>query len=547
VEQHQDPRTLLADARAAHAHRDFRTAYRLMRAAGGADLLRSDDLLLLADAAWWLGEISQVMALSEALHHRFLDEGSIDRAALRAVDLAGMWFMRGEPALAMGWLSRGRRLLAGQPPGHAHAVIGYLEVSDALAGQRLDEATAGARDLQRLGATLGDDTFTALGVLGEGLAEIGRGHLEPGFGLLDEAMLPVVADRVAPEWAGNIYCTIVSTCIGLADLPRAREWTRATEKWLERFSDAVMFQGVCRAHRVELYTAEGSWREAEREAALVVADLADMNVAAVAEVEYQLGEAFRVRGMLERASVHHARAADLGRDPQPGAALLQLAAGDGESAWHAVTEALAGAGPDPFACARLLRAQVQIGLATGHLESAASAAGRLLEIRQRFATPGFQAWADEASGAALLAQGDPAAAVEPLSRASDGHRRLGARLDAARVDQLLAVAHGALGDEAAARAKDDAAEAVLHHLGVPVASSTQSRRALPGGLTPREVEVLTRIATGATNREAAADLQISEATVRRHLANVYTKLDVGSRTAAAAWAHEQGLVGRTRA
>ena len=56
--------------------------------------------------------------------------------------------------------------------------------------------------------------------------------------------------------------------------------------------------------------------------------------------------------------------------------------------------------------------------------------------------------------------------------------------------------------------------------------------------------MLVRVAKGATNRQAAQELQISEATVRRHLANVYAKLGVGSRTGAAAWAHEHGLLAR---
>jgi DNA-binding NarL/FixJ family response regulator len=56
------------------------------------------------------------------------------------------------------------------------------------------------------------------------------------------------------------------------------------------------------------------------------------------------------------------------------------------------------------------------------------------------------------------------------------------------------------------------------------------------------VEVLRQVATGLSNRDASRALSISEATVRRHLANIYLKLGVGSRTAAAAWAHEQGLV-----
>ena len=63
----------------------------------------------------------------------------------------------------------------------------------------------------------------------------------------------------------------------------------------------------------------------------------------------------------------------------------------------------------------------------------------------------------------------------------------------------------------------------------------------PGGLTDREAEVLAQIASGATNKQAAAALFISEKTVARHLANIFAKLGLSSRTAAAAWAHEHRL------
>jgi DNA-binding NarL/FixJ family response regulator len=64
----------------------------------------------------------------------------------------------------------------------------------------------------------------------------------------------------------------------------------------------------------------------------------------------------------------------------------------------------------------------------------------------------------------------------------------------------------------------------------------------PAGLTPREVEVLCCLAAGRSNREIAAALVISDKTVARHLANIFTKLDVSTRTAAAAYAFAHGLV-----
>ena len=62
-----------------------------------------------------------------------------------------------------------------------------------------------------------------------------------------------------------------------------------------------------------------------------------------------------------------------------------------------------------------------------------------------------------------------------------------------------------------------------------------------GPLTPREAQVVALVLGGASNRAIAGALFLSEATVRRHLANIFTKVGVSSRTAAAAWARGQGI------
>jgi HD-GYP domain-containing protein (c-di-GMP phosphodiesterase class II) len=64
----------------------------------------------------------------------------------------------------------------------------------------------------------------------------------------------------------------------------------------------------------------------------------------------------------------------------------------------------------------------------------------------------------------------------------------------------------------------------------------------PHGLTEREVEVLRLIARGASNREVARRLVISPKTVGRHVENVYAKIDVSSRAAAAVFAMEHRLL-----
>jgi DNA-binding NarL/FixJ family response regulator len=63
-------------------------------------------------------------------------------------------------------------------------------------------------------------------------------------------------------------------------------------------------------------------------------------------------------------------------------------------------------------------------------------------------------------------------------------------------------------------------------------------------LSQRELEVLTLIARGCSNRETAGKLFISEATVKTHLLHAYAKLGVRDRAAAVAAAFERGLLGR---
>jgi DNA-binding CsgD family transcriptional regulator len=65
---------------------------------------------------------------------------------------------------------------------------------------------------------------------------------------------------------------------------------------------------------------------------------------------------------------------------------------------------------------------------------------------------------------------------------------------------------------------------------------------LPSGLTPRELEVLTALTTGATNQQIASALVVTPRTVATHVENLLEKLDVPSRAAAAVAAVRSGAV-----
>jgi DNA-binding CsgD family transcriptional regulator len=103
-----------------------------------------------------------------------------------------------------------------------------------------------------------------------------------------------------------------------------------------------------------------------------------------------------------------------------------------------------------------------------------------------------------------------------------------------------ATASAVLQDEVhAGRLDRDAVDAVLSGLGQPRA---RLRKSWPRGLSDREADVLRRIARGHTNREVASELHLSAKTVGRHVENLYVKIGVSSRAAAALFAMQEGLL-----
>jgi DNA-binding NarL/FixJ family response regulator len=140
----------------------------------------------------------------------------------------------------------------------------------------------------------------------------------------------------------------------------------------------------------------------------------------------------------------------------------------------------------------------------------------------------------------LVQQGAPAEALPILQDALRRYRSTQRRYEMAQVYEWMSRAHEATGESADAASDRANADSIYQQLGARPTQATNSEA--PGGLTKREVEVLALIAAGASNRDVAKQLFISEKTVGRHLANIFVKLDVSSRTAAAAWAHENRVL-----
>jgi DNA-binding NarL/FixJ family response regulator len=163
-------------------------------------------------------------------------------------------------------------------------------------------------------------------------------------------------------------------------------------------------------------------------------------------------------------------------------------------------------------------------------------------------SPFLKAQATRGKGAVRLADGDPAEALVSLRQAWRQFGELEASFEAARTRVLLAEACRTLGDRdgealelRAARSTFAALNAnpYLAALGEP---TSKAERELPGGLTAREVEILSLVAAGKTNRAIARDLLVSEKTVASHISHILTKLALPSRAAATAYAYDHGLI-----
>jgi DNA-binding CsgD family transcriptional regulator len=209
---------------------------------------------------------------------------------------------------------------------------------------------------------------------------------------------------------------------------------------------------------------------------------------------------------------------------------------------------------------RLTWAWGRLRLSVGDAASALTIANRLLESLPAAARaiPALRLL----QGEALLAAGQPEAAIASLIDARDAAGQRGELPRLWSIHSVLARAHQRLKDRDAARRELDAARLLIDQLSasvedqglrggfiraaldsLPAVRTTRAHAAAADfeGLTPRERAVAAQVALGRTNREIAQILFIVEKTVEAHVSSCLGKLGLRSRTQLAAWATTRGL------
>lgn len=536
----------LEHARAAFDRGDWDVAFEGWSTAD-TDALSADDLEDLATTAELLGRYDETArALHRAFLHRLAD-GAREGAVSCAFRLAMSSAEHGEQALSAGWTARAEELVADLDADRPErGWVALLRMFRALGTGAFADAAAAAEEAYETGRRHHDADLIATGLCSRGRLALYAGRVAEALALLDESMVRVISGELSPVIAGHVYCTAIEGCQEVSDLGRVAEWTEALERWCAAQPGLLAFTGQCAVHRGQLLRMRGDWPAALTELELAAAryrQVGSPGAAGLAAAE--AGDVHRLRGDWSAADAAYQVAAHHGYDPQPGLALLWLAQGQVEAARHALERLLAETG-GPVQRVRLLPALVEVLVAAAQPEQAREAATELGELASLFGCVSLEAVAASAFGAVEVAAGDALGALPYLRKAQQLWVRTEVPYERARTQVLTARALTAVGDDESARRELEAARATFRRLGARPSAAEVSRLlappALPAGLTARETEVLRLVASGHSNAQIAATLVLSEKTVARHLSNIFTKLDVGSRTAAAAYAFTHGLV-----
>ncbi|HEV2058797.1 MAG TPA: helix-turn-helix transcriptional regulator, partial [Solirubrobacteraceae bacterium] len=341
-------------------------AYAVLAAGDRSSSLAADDLWLLAIGAYMLGRDEEYVEALTRAHQAQLASDATQQAARTAWWLGMHLVTTGDMGRGSGWIGRAQRLVERLDEDCVER--GYLLMPLAFQREAAGDRAAAAQIAGRAAAIAerhGDQDLFALATHTQGHMLVLDGRIAEGLALFDEAMLAVTTARLSPIVRGIVYCGVILGCQAAYEMRRAQEWTEELAQWCERQPDMVAFSGRCHVHRAEIMQLRGAWADALEEARCAERRAVRGNQRkALAEAHYVQAEVHRLRGESGAAERSYRRAAELGRDPHPGLALLRLADGHVGPATAAIERALAET-VTAIDRARLLPACVEIMLAAG--------------------------------------------------------------------------------------------------------------------------------------------------------------------------------------
>jgi ATP/maltotriose-dependent transcriptional regulator MalT len=455
----------LAEGRSAIASRSWARAYEFLAVANEANAeLSAKDLEGLGEAAIWVGRHDESVAARQRAHAIHLRDGDNARAAAVEVALGFNHLVRLNIAQASGWWGMAKRRLETEPAGAIHGYLSAMEAVLLFANGDVAGSLERARAAFAAGDQFGDPDLHALGLVLQGYALAHLGRLPEATPLLDEAMASATSGELGPLATGFVYCRTLCACLDALDYRRAHEWTQAIDH-VAGDQCTAGFPGDCRAHRASLLAVHGHWEKAETEARTACSEAERLDLRHAGLASYEIGQLRLRSGDLDAAATGFKRAHELGVNPQPGLALLQLERGETAAAEASIRNAVDEVAPDSLRRAPLLQAQAEIAYALGDARTARAAADELARVADMHGTPALEAAAESAHGLALLADGQASGALGALRAACRLWLEVDAPYEAARARVHVASALLAKDDRASAALELETARGVLERLG----------------------------------------------------------------------------------
>jgi ATP/maltotriose-dependent transcriptional regulator MalT len=503
-------------------------------------------------AAWWLDDADAVFEARERAYRLYRTRGEPASAARMATWLAADQLdFHGAVAVAGGWLRRAGRLLEQLEPGPDHGWHAFHEgYISHLSGNTAKAGELGARAAE-LGRRCDVPDLEMLGLALQGATLVARAQVADGMRYLDEATATALAGEatipIAGAWA---CCFLVSACSAVRDYERAFQWCDRIAEFAERYGSRYML-AFCRAEYGAVRLWRGEWVDAEEMLQASIEHFSRSRPAMVGGPLVGLAELRRRQARVEEAEQLLDRAGPSGA-AQLCRARLALDQGEPRRAVELIERRLRQAPAErKLERAPALELLVRARVARGELEEARAALESLREIGRLAGTAPLRACVELAEGLLEAAGGAHERARMLLEDAVDRFERSRAAFEAAAARLELATSLASLGRIELAEHETATALERLRDLGAE-AEVARARRLLeairgddvpgPPGITRREREVLRLLAEGLTNRQIAERLVVSEHTVHRHVTNILSKLDLPSRTAAAALAVRSGLL-----
>jgi DNA-binding winged helix-turn-helix (wHTH) protein len=405
-----------------------------------------------------------ILVRAVAAHTR---SANVPRAVADAITLSGLYFERGQAAIAKGWLAQADDWAAETRDPATTALVLWMKSKvaafDGEPEQALSLADAAYAVVRHKDAV----TIEALSLVYRGFYRLCLGDTRAGLADQDHAAtLALSSNDLDPVMGGILYCNILWASRMFGDWARADQWTLGYQKFCSE--SGMELTGSCQLHRSEVLGVRGSLGEA-------LSRIQDSLKRLSSDAPWSIGDANRVLGDIlsgigdeDAALEAYDRAYSFGWDPEPGRAMLLLERGEAEAAYASLERSLIGKSWWTLQRRGILFAHLALMAAhTGRHQQALDLIDELSGSPDRWPMPSIRALSNEAQAVLALSRQDCRTAIQHLHLARQLWSSIDGRVQVVRLRLAIAKLQLERLDIHGAMSEVHAAELVASELGSP--------------------------------------------------------------------------------